>query len=1156
MPRRDLYLVLLVDQGNSTISLEDIDRISRDTMVCRKIVSLLTHTGYRPVVETWPFLSVPAGGSASARALVTVLDGFKNSGYNPAVLDTFTKWISGQQGRLQLLGSALPALVPELQFEKYTKVLTDTPESPHRLQSLSIKDFRGIRKLDIDLSADLVLLHGRNGTGKTSFFDALEWALLGEVEHLDDSNAEGDSRTPFVNIFSEDGTAKVSLHLLTASGKVTLERTAGLDQKEVLHYAGKSFTDDRHALIEVLGEQARNLNVVSLRDLIRSSNFLAQTTLRRFFSKTPSERYAAVSHLLGTHDYAKFLKKLSDVQSEFSLQRKNAEVSAAVFDSTLAAKRSDLARLNAQLVDSPAGAELDSRLEETLLAIVKTLTDFHSEISVISINRPFLFEEVRAFLDVAEEWRKVNFNVTEMHLQNLALVESSEQLLGEQEQQTRSVRAELISLDARYESLTADLQGQEATRRPLEDKISKLSSESQLRGSMLTLLQKLALTLEREGQIREAKATSDRKVADLGRLEEEQRTAREQLQSKVDALFATMSRLSAERELLHEQLQLLSVLKGRAGEVARYRKEVERVQAEVVAAESRNASKQLELDSAAQTSADVSAAIQTSNRALDSVKSTMQQYRGLLSSLRAYVRDSNCPLCGQKYDSPERLLEQIDQNLEGEPTELKRLETELQTLRQRLKIVTSSQDQLRGEIARNASVVTTGRNRIVEITKELTDLGNLWSRLEVGSDFGNAEAIAARIPDCEGRLRILGQELAQSESEYARQVGERSRLESQLRFVSDERQTAAAVLNRELGELSNLIAEKTELMKSVSLSDSDELPARINQVLELVSRDAKELAGFEQDRAMIDGTIRSIQTELSSILKQKSDKEKQLRTLSVSTDQLKARIAAFEKRDAKSMESERENATVFFSHLRELEGEIARARKQASWLLARREASAISEEIAALTLNIKGLRESSQQDSRWEKHLEELGNAITRARHEAENWQLTHYGPSISNLYKRFSAHPIFGRIEVAVDPVKEEIRITADVSEFVSPYLKHPLGKLAPLQYFSEAQANVLALSVFLSNAFQQRWSKLNSVFMDDPVQHMDDLNSNAFIDTLRALTTTARRQFVVATCDIQLYKLMLVKLTCLNASSTKRFSAYRFDGMSIEGPRLIKDV
>jgi ABC-type uncharacterized transport system ATPase subunit len=56
------------------------------------------------------------------------------------------------------------------------------------IKSVSIRNFRGIRKLDLDFDCDLVAIYGRNGTGKTSIIDAIEWNLLGEVERL--SNAE------------------------------------------------------------------------------------------------------------------------------------------------------------------------------------------------------------------------------------------------------------------------------------------------------------------------------------------------------------------------------------------------------------------------------------------------------------------------------------------------------------------------------------------------------------------------------------------------------------------------------------------------------------------------------------------------------------------------------------------------------------------------------------------------------------------------------------------------------------------------------------------------------------------------------------------------------------------------------------------------------
>lgn len=75
-----------------------------------------------------------------------------------------------------------------------------------QLKSISVGPFRGFAKQeDFDLSSDLVLIYGPNGTGKSSFCEALEYGLLGSVaeaecrrfsqqEYL--KNAHANSYTP------------------------------------------------------------------------------------------------------------------------------------------------------------------------------------------------------------------------------------------------------------------------------------------------------------------------------------------------------------------------------------------------------------------------------------------------------------------------------------------------------------------------------------------------------------------------------------------------------------------------------------------------------------------------------------------------------------------------------------------------------------------------------------------------------------------------------------------------------------------------------------------------------------------------------------------------------------------------------------------------
>lgn len=55
-----------------------------------------------------------------------------------------------------------------------------------RLKTLVIENFRSVRgKIVVPLDAQVVLVHGSNGMGKTSVFSAIELALTGKIAHLD-----------------------------------------------------------------------------------------------------------------------------------------------------------------------------------------------------------------------------------------------------------------------------------------------------------------------------------------------------------------------------------------------------------------------------------------------------------------------------------------------------------------------------------------------------------------------------------------------------------------------------------------------------------------------------------------------------------------------------------------------------------------------------------------------------------------------------------------------------------------------------------------------------------------------------------------------------------------------------------------------------------
>ena len=876
---RDLYLVLLLQPENQSAFLENIDRVSRDALICRKIVCVLGSGGYRAAIETWPFLTFASSTLASPRALVSVLDGIKNAGYDPQLIDTFSKWISAEHARSVLACSQPPALIPERKLDAYSRSLPASEEPPHRMRLLTIKDFRGIRKMEIDLSADLVLIHGRNGTGKTSVFDALEWALLGEVEHIDDISAEGDSRPPFINLFSEDGVAAVNLQLESGGTTVSLSRSIGLDGNRSLRFDERAYSDNRLALIDILGEQARNLNIGNLRDLTRSSNFLAQATLRRFFSKRPDERYAAVSYLLGTHDYAKFLKKLNDVREEFTKAVANGNSELSDLAQQIELKQGDLRRFTSQLVDSPAGAELDARIEQVLNLIARDLVAFGSEISKIPLSRPLLFEEVRAFLDVAEQWQSVTSASLDKRLKDMAFVERSNALLHQQETQSREIRAELLALDARDQYLKGELQSEEVLRRQLDEKLANLRLRFQSLSTATGVFQKLKDLGKSEPEVKRRILTYSQQLDEVATKEQSEQRKRDAGRQDEANLLSSKKRLTAETATLQDQLRMIYGLQGRVNEVARYRDEAASIQSEVGVNQAEIAQLEAELATADQEYAQVFAVLDVNAKALASSRSSLQDYRRLLSSLRTYLREPSCPLCGQRYASLDELRRHVDSSLEADPPELARMEREGQTFRNRLKLVTDTQDQLRQRIATAAASIRSNRRRLADIESSLAEI----RKLSIEAGFGDQEvdegAVGSRRGAIEKQLQESASELAQIDAAYAVRKGEYSQYESAVTFLAEQRREIDGKLQLARQEHSQLTSLRSQLLDSLALADTEAISDREREVADQLTAVRQEMATAEQERAVREGKISNIQAELSSLGKQKSTKEQQLSRL-------------------------------------------------------------------------------------------------------------------------------------------------------------------------------------------------------------------------------------------------------------------------------------
>jgi chromosome segregation protein len=116
-----------------------------------------------------------------------------------------------------------------------------------RLVGIELEAFRGFAdRRWLDLDADVVLVRGDNGTGKTSVADGLLWLFTGRIPRLTE-RAKGlrKGEDPLVNRYRPEGPARVRLTLSLPDGRqLAFERQGRADRSELTAWEGDNALPD------------------------------------------------------------------------------------------------------------------------------------------------------------------------------------------------------------------------------------------------------------------------------------------------------------------------------------------------------------------------------------------------------------------------------------------------------------------------------------------------------------------------------------------------------------------------------------------------------------------------------------------------------------------------------------------------------------------------------------------------------------------------------------------------------------------------------------------------------------------------------------------------------------------------------------------------
>lgn len=992
------------------------------------------------------------------------------------------------------------------------------------LKSISIQNFRAYRtKKEFLFGSAVTVLYGPNGFGKTSFFDAIDFAVTGGVGRL--AKASG-------------GLAKAAKHLDSDDESTVVTLT--LERNDTQHVITRDLAEHNNAQVD--GKTASRKDVLSLltggssATADRVENMVALFRATHLFSQDSQELTRdvvekcelpadIVSRMLAFEDYVSGLKKAEDVlklgRQTLTEARKQSQNARGFID----AERVELKRLEGLASSGTSPDALDARFAELEQAI--SISGFNmSGISPRDTRalRAMLESSateaissraaVSKALEQVAALKTLRGQLERMHAQleeRKALVETAEASANSASERLGSFASELAQCKTQEQGMQHQ-RGWFAWAASVQPEYAQLTAQSQaLAENLSTLNQLINQQREKKSNALSARQTA---AAALQRFDAALKTAGESrtrvqwVKDQADLWAQAAPRLLAAQTLEAKLRGLPELKRARLGEA----------QQAVLAQERLVAHLEQEFSSAR-------------------INDTSLQK--LIVELRAHVDGATCLLCGHDHGSQDMLLAAIDRRI-AQSDLVVRLSETLATERTKLQAQFAARQALSDELSQEEGQLGQAKTEREQLVRQRTTY--------------------------ETALSSIGLSLSNDTAQQLAQISTRAHEAEMLAAsaVNDARQLLAAadvtVATAQDG------CQASERERQTSTTSLEGAKGRLNELLTEASRGAVNLATGLPALAQQLGDVeaRLVQASLS------------VQNASTSLDAQKAVHAAAKATLAAARTSHQQAAQIWNTYQTNvqslvaaltaagLNGEVpdeqlhqriqeATARETIALDLRDRVADLeVAVDTAATSAAFQNMRDrilaseklAEQADERakkvepWVAYFEDVTKLLGSQQAAATEHFINQYGPRTAVIQQRLRPVYGFGEIEVSSKDSAIGIRVQRKGQE------------LRPTDYFSQSQVQTLVLGLFLTACSSQTWSGFSSIMMDDPVTHFDDLNTYALLDLILGLQSSPEgdRQFVISTCDEKLLQLARQKFRHMGAAA----KFYRFSAIGAEGPMV----
>jgi DNA repair exonuclease SbcCD ATPase subunit len=177
-------------------------------------------------------------------------------------------------------------------------------------------------------------------------------------------------------------------------------------------------------------------------------------------------------------------------------------------------------------------------------------------------------------------------------------------------------------------------------------------------------------------------------------------------------------------------------------------------------------------------------------------------------------------------------------------------------------------------------------------------------------------------------------------------------------------------------------------------------------------------------------------------------------------------------------------------------------------------------------------------------HLKEIYDAARLASNDILNDRMSSNLPLLKELYERLQPHAAYRDVDV---------RLRGGVRGFLSFTVGEDVN---PKFVYSSGQCRALGLSFLLGVNLALQGSKLRTLILDDPIQHIDDYRALHLVEVLSAVRKTGR-QVICAVEDDQIAELLSRRLSVDGQRGRRIELAFSVDrGVHIESEIAIESL